>query len=87
MAKKQIEITLVEPVKNGDEEISVIKLKRPKVKHLKAMDRVQGDVSKVIEMISELANVPPSVVGEFDLDDLEKCNNFIAGFVKKPQAT
>jgi hypothetical protein len=48
---------------------SIIKLREPKMKDVKALDKIQGDISKSLKLVSVLANIPMSSVDEISLYD------------------
>lgn len=49
---------------------NVIRLMPPKMKHLRALDKIPGDIGKSIKLISVLANIPISSVEEISLRDI-----------------
>lgn len=72
---------LKEPVENGKEEtITELKFTPPKVKHLKQLDNVTGDISKTAKMIEVCANIPPSVVNEIAAKDLAEIAKIVESF-------
>ena len=76
----EIVITLQHPVLANGEELRELRLQRPKVKHLKALDRAVGDVARTAALIAELARIPPSAVDLIDADDFRACGQVLAGF-------
>jgi hypothetical protein len=73
-------ITLKHPIKAHGETVETIELKRPTVKHLRAMDKAAGDVDRVASLISELAVLPPSSVDQIDAEDFGAISDVIAVF-------
>lgn len=69
------------------ETISQFTLKRPKGKHLKATDRVQGDAAKTLALIAACAEIPPSVTDELDLEDFTALGEIVEGFSGAPRRT
>lgn len=88
MSQNQIvkEYPLKEPIeivnKDGDtvETITVLKLRKPKGKILKQMDKVQGEVAKALALIAAMAGVPPSTMDELGPEDFNELAGFIDGF-------
>lgn len=76
-------IKLYAPIKANGEEISELTLKRPKVKHLKVIDGIDGDVEAAITLISKLADIPPSAVEDLDAEDMAACTKLLEGILKK----
>jgi len=74
-------IKLDYPVDAGSETIDELRLTRPKVKHLKQMDEIEGDVAKAEMMISVLSGVPLSVISNMDAVDFAKAGEVLDGFL------
>jgi hypothetical protein len=70
-------IPLAFPVKAHGEEISELRLRRPKAKHLKGLKVRQGaggtelSMEDMIQLISKLADIPASSADELDMADLQ----------------
>lgn len=76
------------PIQYGGETLDSIEIPdRFKVKHLRAMDRSEGEIGKVIELLSELTQVPPSVIGEIDAEDMTELGSIIGDRLGKPPET
>lgn len=74
-------ITLLHPVSVGDGEVSELVLKRPKLKHLRDMDRVKGgDMDKVGHLIVALSGHPAGVVDAFDAEDVTRITKVLEDF-------
>lgn len=82
-----ISVRLKYPITAHGETIDTIELKRPTVKHLRAMDKAKGDVERVAGLISELAALPPSSVDQIDSEDFGELSEVIAGFFESSPAT
>ena len=80
-------IDLKHPFQFGDEEITRLKLRRPKLKHFKdiALDNLTGD--SIIGLIGKLSDLPPSAAGEIDVEDLEEVGKAIEGFMPRSLKT
>lgn len=69
--------------KDGDEvveKITSLTLKRPKGKHLKAMDKAQGENAKVLALIAACSGQPPSVTDELDAEDFAGLAEIVESF-------
>ena len=75
-----ITYTLLIPISQGSDEIRELEFIRPKVKHLKKLDAVSGDIAKTAKMIEVCANIPPSVVDEIDSSDLVEIGKIVQNF-------
>ena len=85
-------ITLIEPVtvelKDGDgnireEKITALEFRKPKVKHLRATDRADGDVAKAAELVAVLTGQPVRVIDELGAEDFAKCADLVERFFPK----
>lgn len=76
------QFTLKYPVTIGSEEIKTVDLPdRLKGKHLRAIDGVDGEVSKGLAIISYASGHPMSVVESMDAEDLMPMMDYISGFL------
>ena len=80
-------IELKHPIEAHGETVTTIELKRPKVKHLKAMDKATGDVERVAALLTELGALPPSSVDQIDAEDFAVLAEVVGGFFEKPLPT
>ncbi len=69
------------------EKITSLSLKRPKGKHLKATDRVQGEAAKTLALIAAVAEIPPSTADELDGEDVAALGEMVEGFLGARRAT
>lgn len=74
-------VTLQCPIEIAGDRIDKLTFTRPKVKHLKSMDKVQGEMSKSIALVAALSGVPVSVVEQLDAADFARCSEVIADFL------
>lgn len=85
MARKKkpafVDVPLEHPIEIDGAEVVSLRLRRPKLKHLKgiALDEITGDA--LIGLIGKLSDIPPSQAGEIDLEDLEEVAKAIEGFM------
>lgn len=77
-AKKEITFRPSEPIKHGDETYEALTFQRLKVRHMVAMDKVDGDLRKMTAMFASMAGVPVPVIDELDADDFERLSREIA---------
>lgn len=61
--------------------------RRVKGKHLRAMDSVEGEISKSMALLAKMARVPLHALDELDGRDFELCMEAIEPFLPKRQAT
>ncbi len=62
------------------ETITQLTIQRPKGKHLKAMDKAQGDVARTLALIGAVANQPPSVMDLLDGEDFAGMSEIVEDF-------
>ncbi len=60
--------------------ITDLTLVRPKGKHLKAMDKAQGEVGQTLALIGAVANQPPTVMDLLDGEDFADLGEIVEGF-------
>lgn len=72
--------TLLVPIERGSETVTELTFMRPKVKHLKKLDMVTGDIAKTAKMIEVCANIEPSTVDEIDARDLAEIGKIVQDF-------
>ncbi len=77
----KITIQLSNPISAHGQQVTELQLDRPKVKHLKAMDRVEGQIGKTAVLIEKLANIPASSVDEISTHDLVKIGEALSDFL------
>jgi hypothetical protein len=73
-----IEITLREPVTLNGASIGVLRLRRPKVRDLEAIDKVSGETAKTVALIANLAEWTPDQVRELDAADFASASKAVA---------
>lgn len=62
------------------ETLTELRLARPKGKHLKAMDKVSGEVAKTLALIAACAAVPPAQLDNLDAEDFTALGEIAEGF-------
>ena len=73
-----IEITLREPVTLNGASIGVLRLRRPKVRDLEAIDKIAGETAKTVALIANLAELTPEQVRELDAADFAAASKAVA---------
>ncbi len=79
-------ITLKYPVDHKGDHISTIEMRRPKVKDMLTVDKINGDMQKGIRMMSNLSGHPETVFHEMDMEDMKTCNDVLASFLGESPA-
>ena len=80
-------VTLLFPLRSGSEVISELVLRRPKFKHLRAMDSKEGDIAKAQALLAAVSGRAPKELDEMDQDDMGVCSAVLAFFSKKRPPT
>ena len=80
-------VTLLYPLKSGSEIITELVLRRPKFKHLRAMDSKEGDIAKAQALLAAVSGRAPKELDEMDQDDMGVCSAVLAFFSKKRPPT
>lgn len=73
-----VQITLREPVDINGAKIGVLRLRRPKVRDLEAIDKVAGETAKTAALIANLAEWTPEQVRELDAADFAAASKAVA---------
>jgi hypothetical protein len=82
-----VELTLAQPLEDGDGAVIKLIFKRPKAKHLRAMDKVKGQVAKTLALAAELSGVGVKTLGQIDASAFQEVSRVIAGFLRRSPAT
>lgn len=75
------------PIVLGTETISELKFKKPKLKHLRALDGVDGSMSIIAIFVEKLAGLNPIQVDELDPADFEGIAEIVKSFFPNAQVT
>ena len=74
-------LTLLHPIKVGEREITQLALKRPKMKHMREMDKAKGgDLEKLARMMVLLSGEAIGVIDALDAEDMVRAVKVIEGF-------
>lgn len=89
-----IRVVLSEPLTfmasklDGERTLEVLTLpKKIKGKHLKALDKAEGEMSKSMALMAKLAGIPPHACDEMDGRDIVLCLEAIKPFLPRPPRT
>lgn len=78
MSKIQLEY----PVEAEGQTIDAITIRRPKARDLKRMEVAKGgEIAKSIDLIANLAELPPSAIEDLDAADFQAVSEVVAGFL------
>lgn len=76
-------IKLNYPVQAEGRSIEEITLRRPKARDLRKMETAKGgDIAKSIDLIANLAELPPSAIEDLDASDFQSLSDKVAGFLE-----
>lgn len=71
-------LTLRDPVEINGAKVGVLRLRRPKVRDLEAIDKIGGETAKTIALIANLAEWTPEQVRELDAADFAAASRAVA---------
>lgn len=83
-------VTLRYPIaigRTGAATITELVLRRPKMKHLRAMDAATGDMAKAQALLAAVCGRASRELEELDTDDLAVCQAVLAFFSRRRQQT
>lgn len=74
--------TLSEPITDLDgSELNQIGLRKPKAKDLRVLDKVEGEIAGMYEILSRLSGVPVSSIDELEATDLTAMIDWLTPFL------
>lgn len=89
-----VQITLVEPITykhsklDGERTLTELCLgKRVKGKHMRAMDKADGEISQTLALVAALTGVPAQAMDELDARDLDLVTAVLDPFLPKSRRT
>lgn len=82
-----MEYHLKHPITSGDEQVKVLKFRRPKAKDFRGMDLNKLDMSAFIVMASRLSGLLPTEIDEIDGEDWTNVLEIIANFISPGRKT
>lgn len=74
-------IQLEEPLQHGEEIITEVAFQTPRVKHLLEFDKETGEYAGFLRFLSALAGLPPKVLGQMTLKDMQQAKALFADFL------
>jgi hypothetical protein len=80
-------VTLLFPLKSGTETLTDLVIRRPKFKHLRAMDSKKGDIEKSQALLAAVSGRASKELDEMDQSDMAVCAAVLAFFSRKRQPT
>lgn len=83
----EIEIKLAHPVKVGEEEITVLKLRHPKARDLRALGAPDKPFAMMLDLAIALSDLPRSVVDGLELEDAMNVVEAVSGFLPQLRPT
>lgn len=83
----ELTVKLTYAIQAHGEEVSELTVRRPKVKDLRAMDAVQGDVAKTAMLIGALCGLTPREVDQIDAMDFATVGQAVTDFLPGAQET
>ncbi len=80
-------ITLLHPVKFGDETIDKLDIRKPKARDFRALGNLDRPFSMLLDLAAQLTALPASVLDDLDADDLPALMEVMSGFLGGFQGT
>ncbi len=74
-------IKLKHPITADGVELKEITLRRPKVRDLEKIDKVEGPIAKAVALIADLAEITPDQVRELDAADFTAIEGEVSDFL------
>lgn len=79
-----IEIPLSHPIRHGEQEIGVLKLRRPCARDFRPLKGMEFPFAMMLDFAAELADLPAATLDRLDVEDvprvMEVVNGFLSGF-------
>jgi hypothetical protein len=82
-----IEIQLGSPIKFGDEEIGVLKLREPRARDFRAIGNLDKPFAAMLDLAASLTDLPASALDELDAPDTMKVVEAVSGFLPQSLPT
>ena len=76
------QIKLKHPITADGREVAELTLRRPKVRDLERMDKVAGEMAKVVALVADLAELAPDQVRELDAEDFSAVAEALGDFLE-----
>jgi len=81
------EITLIQPLKVGGEEVAVLKLRDPKARDFRALTSLDRPFAAMLDLAASLSDLPAAVLDEMGPEDTMKVVEAVSGFLPQSLAT
>ncbi len=78
---KGAEVKLAHPIMDSGEELTVLKMRRPKARDLMVMDGHEGNIARTVALIAQLSDRPDDVIFELEAVDFNKASDLVADFL------
>lgn len=86
--KGPVTIQLKEPVTQGSKTITELTMQRPTLKHMRGLKAGEmPTLGQIGDILSELCNEPPSIIGELGMEDTMTLASMLADFFPSFQLT
>jgi hypothetical protein len=83
-------VKLAHPFKIGEKSVSEVSIRRPKVRDLRAMEKMRDpgatELDQSIAMTATLCDLPPEAMDEMDAADFAAISEVLGGFLPKAPA-
>jgi Phage tail assembly chaperone proteins, E, or 41 or 14 len=76
-----MEHTLKYPFEHQGQPYDTLKIRRPKGRDFKALDRVNGEMARVAHLISNLCEISPEAVEEIDGEDFVSLSQIVGALM------
>jgi hypothetical protein len=76
-----IEIQLAYPIKYGEGELSVLRLRRPKAGDLRSLKGVDRPFAMILDLAAALADLSPAVLDRLEAEDVIQLTGVVGGFL------
>lgn len=87
MKNDPIEIKLAHPFTFGNEEISVLRLRRPKARDFREIGSFDKPFAAMLDFAASLADLAPAAIDQLDVEDVPKVVEVVSGFLGQFPAT
>ncbi len=74
-------IELKHPITVDGAEVNELTLRRPKVRDIERLDKVSGEMAKMVTLVADLAELTPDQVRELDIEDFTAVSEQLADFL------
>lgn len=79
-------LKLGEPIRQGSEEITELKIRKPKAKDFRTLP-MEPSMGDILNLAGRLCGQPPSVIDELGMEDTLKLMDIVGNFIEPGQPT